>query len=81
MAPVAYREAVRSALADEMEADEQVVLMGEDVSQGGFFNVTPGDHTLNGSAVENDESLGDIVYLTRGGWLTFVRFAPATAFR
>jgi pyruvate/2-oxoglutarate/acetoin dehydrogenase E1 component len=41
MAPVAYREAVRSALADEMEADERVVLMGEDVSQGGVFNVTP----------------------------------------
>jgi acetoin:2,6-dichlorophenolindophenol oxidoreductase subunit beta len=42
MAPVAYREAVRSAIADEMEADERVVLMGEDVSQGGVFNVTPG---------------------------------------
>jgi pyruvate/2-oxoglutarate/acetoin dehydrogenase E1 component len=38
---IAYRQAVRDALHDEMEADERVVLIGEDVSQGGVFNVTP----------------------------------------
>ena len=32
---------MRDALADEMEADERVVLLGEDVTQGGVFNVTP----------------------------------------
>jgi acetoin:2,6-dichlorophenolindophenol oxidoreductase subunit beta len=42
MAAVAYRQAVRDALADEMEADGTVVLVGEDVTQGGVFNVTPG---------------------------------------
>jgi len=38
---IAYRQAVRDALRDEMEADERVVLMGEDVTRGGVFNVTP----------------------------------------
>ena len=42
MSEVAFRQAVRDAIADEMEADERVVLIGEDVSQGGVFNVTPG---------------------------------------
>lgn len=41
MAPVAYRQAVCDALAAEMEADERVVLIGEDVTHGGVFNVTP----------------------------------------
>jgi acetoin:2,6-dichlorophenolindophenol oxidoreductase subunit beta len=38
---VAYRQAVNAALRDEMEADARVVLLGEDVTQGGVFNVTP----------------------------------------
>jgi acetoin:2,6-dichlorophenolindophenol oxidoreductase subunit beta len=38
---IAYRQAVRDAIADEMEADERVVLIGEDVTRGGVFNVTP----------------------------------------
>ncbi len=38
-----YREAVRSALADEMAADERVLLMGEDVaSAGGVFKTNEG---------------------------------------
>jgi pyruvate/2-oxoglutarate/acetoin dehydrogenase E1 component len=36
-----YREAVRDALAEELERDERVVLLGEDVSLGGVFNATP----------------------------------------
>jgi pyruvate/2-oxoglutarate/acetoin dehydrogenase E1 component len=39
---VSYREAIREALAGEIERDPQVVLIGEDVSHGGVFNVTPG---------------------------------------
>jgi pyruvate/2-oxoglutarate/acetoin dehydrogenase E1 component len=39
---VSYREAIREALAGELERDPQVVLIGEDVSHGGVFNVTPG---------------------------------------
>jgi pyruvate/2-oxoglutarate/acetoin dehydrogenase E1 component len=38
---VTYREAVRDALAEELERDERVVLLGEDVSLGGVFNATP----------------------------------------
>ena len=39
---VAFREAVRDGLLEEMERDERVVLLGEDVEPGGVFNVTPG---------------------------------------
>jgi len=39
---VSFRDAVRDALAEEMERDERVFLMGEDVEPGGVFNVTPG---------------------------------------
>ncbi len=42
MAEVTYREAVRDALAEEMERDASVFVMGEDVEPGGVFNVTPG---------------------------------------
>jgi pyruvate/2-oxoglutarate/acetoin dehydrogenase E1 component len=38
---VTYREAVRDALAEELERDKRVVLLGEDVSLGGVFNATP----------------------------------------
>jgi pyruvate/2-oxoglutarate/acetoin dehydrogenase E1 component len=38
---VTFREAVRDALAEELERDERVVLLGEDVSLGGVFNATP----------------------------------------
>jgi pyruvate/2-oxoglutarate/acetoin dehydrogenase E1 component len=38
-----YREAVAAAIADELEADEQVVLIGEDVgAAGGVFKATEG---------------------------------------
>jgi acetoin:2,6-dichlorophenolindophenol oxidoreductase subunit beta len=38
---LSYRLAVRDALAEEMERDSSVVLMGEDVRIGGVFNTTP----------------------------------------
>jgi pyruvate/2-oxoglutarate/acetoin dehydrogenase E1 component len=37
-----FREAIRTGLAEEMERDPSVVLLGEDVAPGGVFNVTPG---------------------------------------
>jgi acetoin:2,6-dichlorophenolindophenol oxidoreductase subunit beta len=42
MPEMSFREAVKSALAGEMERDPRVVLLGEDISHGGVFNVTPG---------------------------------------
>jgi pyruvate/2-oxoglutarate/acetoin dehydrogenase E1 component len=41
MREIAYRAAIREALAEEMARDERVVLFGEDVEPGGVFNVTP----------------------------------------
>ena len=42
MPELSYREAVRDGLAEEMERDRSVILLGEDVEPGGVFNVTPG---------------------------------------
>jgi pyruvate/2-oxoglutarate/acetoin dehydrogenase E1 component len=41
MRQIAYRAAIREALAEEMARDGSVVLFGEDVEPGGVFNVTP----------------------------------------
>ena len=41
MSEIAYRTAIREALAEEMTRDSSVVLLGEDVEPGGVFNVTP----------------------------------------
>src|SRR6266498_2685691 len=38
-----FREAIRTALDEELERDERVILFGEDVAvAGGVFAVTPG---------------------------------------
>ena len=42
MPETSFRVAVRDGLAEEMERDERVVLLGEDVAPGGVFNTTPG---------------------------------------
>ncbi len=42
MGEVTFREAIRDALAEEMERDVRVFLMGEDVEAGGVFNASPG---------------------------------------
>ncbi len=41
MGELSYRLAVRDALAEEMERDSSVILIGEDVRIGGVFNATP----------------------------------------
>lgn len=43
MRTVTYAEAIREALAEEMEADDRVFLIGEDIGEpGGVFGVTKG---------------------------------------
>jgi pyruvate/2-oxoglutarate/acetoin dehydrogenase E1 component len=43
MAELTYREAITSALAQEMERDDNVYLIGEDIAAaGGVFKTTPG---------------------------------------
>ena len=41
MAEVSFREAIRDGLAEEMERDSSVFVIGEDVEPGGVFNTTP----------------------------------------
>jgi pyruvate/2-oxoglutarate/acetoin dehydrogenase E1 component len=38
---LSYREAVQDGLAEEMARDGRVIVLGEDISHGGVFNVTP----------------------------------------
>lgn len=42
MAELTFRQAIAAALAQEMERDERVVLLGEDVACGGVFKTTGG---------------------------------------
>ena len=42
MAQLTYRQAVAAALAQEMERDDRVVVLGEDVASGGVFKTTAG---------------------------------------
>ena len=42
MAQLTFRQAVAAALAQEMERDERVVLLGEDIGSGGVFKTTGG---------------------------------------
>jgi acetoin:2,6-dichlorophenolindophenol oxidoreductase subunit beta len=59
---IAYRAAVRDALAECMAQDESVVLMGEDVSLGGVFNVTPGLHERFGSDRVIDTPISELAF-------------------
>lgn len=50
MAVISMIEAIRSALQDEMERDERVMILGEDVGvQGGVFRATEGLQKMFGS--------------------------------
>ncbi|WP_040951288.1 alpha-ketoacid dehydrogenase subunit beta [Gorillibacterium massiliense] len=42
MAVITYLEAIRSAMEDEMEKNDNVFVLGEDVGKGGVFNATKG---------------------------------------
>ncbi len=39
---ITYLEAIRSAMSEEMQRDEQVYVLGEDVGKGGVLNATKG---------------------------------------
>jgi pyruvate/2-oxoglutarate/acetoin dehydrogenase E1 component len=59
---VTYREAVRDALAEELEPDERVVLLGEDISLGGVFNATPDLHTRFGPDRVIDTPISELAF-------------------
>jgi len=60
MSAVTYREAVIRALADELAADERVILIGEDVgAAGGVFKATEGLHARFGDARVRDTPISE----------------------
>ncbi|RPJ38794.1 MAG: alpha-ketoacid dehydrogenase subunit beta, partial [Deltaproteobacteria bacterium] len=42
MREITYKAAIAEALAEEMERDPSVILLGEDLTPGGIFGVTEG---------------------------------------
>jgi acetoin:2,6-dichlorophenolindophenol oxidoreductase subunit beta len=56
-----FREAIRSALDEELERDERVILFGEDVAAaGGVFAVTPGLYEKYGPARVFDTPISEL---------------------
>ncbi len=62
MREVTFREAVRDGLAEELERDERVVLLGEDVSLGGVFNATPDLHSRFGDDRVIDTPISELAF-------------------
>jgi len=62
MKEITYRDAVREALAEEMERDERVFLIGEDIGDpfGGSFKVTTGLMTRFGASRVRNTPLSEI---------------------
>jgi pyruvate/2-oxoglutarate/acetoin dehydrogenase E1 component len=59
---ITYRQAVRDALAEELERDERVVLLGEDVSLGGVFNATPDLQSVFGPDRVIDTPISELAF-------------------
>lgn len=70
-----YREAICSALAEEMEDDWRVILLGEDIGLGGVFNVTPGLRDRFGSDRVIDTPISELAFTSAavGAALTGLR--------
>ena len=62
-----YREAVKEALAQEMERDERVVLIGEDLRGG---------HGGNAPEEAKIEAFGGVLGVTKGLWTQFGSTRP-----
>jgi acetoin:2,6-dichlorophenolindophenol oxidoreductase subunit beta len=76
MGEVTYRDAVTQALADELAADERVILIGEDVgAAGGVFKTTVGLHDRFGGARVRDTPISEqaIVGCVLGAAVTGLR--------
>jgi acetoin:2,6-dichlorophenolindophenol oxidoreductase subunit beta len=68
---ITYREAVIRALGDELEADERVILIGEDVgAAGGVFKATEGLHARFGGVRVRDRSARSCSPTSRGSATT-----------
>jgi pyruvate/2-oxoglutarate/acetoin dehydrogenase E1 component len=61
MAPIAFRTAVRDALAEELAADERVIFFGEDVAlAGGVFATTTGLYEKYGAERVFDTPISEL---------------------
>src|SRR5471032_700797 len=61
MAEIEFREALRTALDEELERDERVILFGEDVAiAGGVFAVTPGLYAKHGPTRVFDTPISEL---------------------
>ena len=61
MAPIAFRNAIRDALDEELAADERVILFGEDVAvAGGVFAATPGLYDKYGAKRVFDTPISEL---------------------
>ncbi|MVP00127.1 pyruvate dehydrogenase complex E1 component subunit beta [Paenibacillus lutrae] len=59
MAVITYLEAIRSAMQDEMQRDENVFVLGEDIGKGGVLNTTKGLRDLYGESRVLDTPLAE----------------------
>ncbi|WP_299790451.1 dehydrogenase E1 component subunit alpha/beta [uncultured Marivita sp.] len=65
--PTTYRQAINEAFALEMEADENVIILGEDVGEtGGIFGLTPGLYDRFGAERVRDTPISEGVISTCG---------------
>src|SRR6266516_5868378 len=61
MIEIDFRDAIRSALDEELERDERVILFGEDVAiAGGVFAVTPGLYEKYGPSRVFDTPISEL---------------------
>ncbi len=81
-APVTYLEAIRSALFEEMERDESVLLIGEDVATyGGAFGVTSGLGERFGSGRVLDAPLAETGFTGAAVGAALMGFRPVVEFQ
>jgi acetoin:2,6-dichlorophenolindophenol oxidoreductase subunit beta len=59
---LSFREAIRDGLAEEMERDASVIVIGEDVEPGGVFNATPGLVERFGQARVIDTPISELAF-------------------
>jgi acetoin:2,6-dichlorophenolindophenol oxidoreductase subunit beta len=62
VAELTYRLAVRDALAEELERDKRVFLIGEDLRIGGVFNATPELHERFGPDRVIDTPISELAF-------------------
>lgn len=64
MSEIAFRTAIRDGIAEEMERDDRVVVLGEDVEPGGVFNVTPGLAERFGTERVIDTPISEMAFMS-----------------